>query len=64
MRAVRGEVELLECALVGPRLRFRRNAVVAFCTPGIGVETLVGLDILSEAAAATERDRPGQSPWL
>lgn len=33
LRAVRGNAELLECALVGPTLRFTRDAVVAYCTP-------------------------------
>jgi allophanate hydrolase subunit 1 len=33
MSAVEGDVELLECAMTGPRLRFHRDAVVAWCTP-------------------------------
>jgi hypothetical protein len=33
MSAVRGDVELLECAMVGPHLRFTRDAVMAWCTP-------------------------------
>jgi len=37
-RAVRGAVELLECAMAGPRLRFRQDAVVAFCTPDLHVD--------------------------
>jgi allophanate hydrolase subunit 1 len=38
MRAVRGDVELLECAMAGPRLRFREDAVLAWCMPDLGVE--------------------------
>jgi hypothetical protein len=33
--AVRGDVELLECAMVGPRVRFHRDSVVAWCTPDL-----------------------------
>ena len=37
MSAVRGDVELLECAMVGPRLRFSRDRVIAWCTPDLAV---------------------------
>jgi hypothetical protein len=33
--AVRGDVELLECPLVAPQMRFRRDAVVAWCPPSL-----------------------------
>jgi allophanate hydrolase subunit 1 len=33
--AVCGDVELLECAMVGPRVRFHRDSVVAWCTPDL-----------------------------
>jgi allophanate hydrolase subunit 1 len=33
--AVRGDVELLECAMVGPRVRFQRDSVVGWCTPDL-----------------------------
>ncbi|MDP9195114.1 MAG: allophanate hydrolase subunit 1, partial [Acidobacteriota bacterium] len=33
MSAVEGNAELLECAMTGPHLRFRRDAVIAWCTP-------------------------------
>jgi allophanate hydrolase subunit 1 len=33
--AVRGDVELLECAMVGPHLRFQRDSVTAWCTPDL-----------------------------
>jgi allophanate hydrolase subunit 1 len=36
-RALEGDVELLECAMTGPRLRFRQDAVVAWCTPDLEV---------------------------
>ncbi|HYO78529.1 MAG TPA: carboxyltransferase domain-containing protein [Thermoanaerobaculia bacterium] len=36
-RAVRGNVELLECAMTGPRLRFTRDAVFAWCDPALHV---------------------------
>ena len=36
-RAVRDCDALLECAMTGPRLRFRRNAVVAWCTPDLDI---------------------------
>ena len=36
-RAVRGDVELLECAMTGPRLRFTRDAVTAWCDPELNV---------------------------
>jgi allophanate hydrolase subunit 1 len=36
-RAVAGDVELLECAMSGPRLRFTRDAVIAWCTPSLEV---------------------------
>ena len=36
-RAVRGNVELLECAMTGPRLRFTRDAVIAWCDPALRV---------------------------
>ncbi|MFL6245389.1 MAG: carboxyltransferase domain-containing protein [Thermoanaerobaculia bacterium] len=35
MSAVRGDVELLECAMVGPHLRFPRERVIAWCTPDL-----------------------------
>jgi allophanate hydrolase subunit 1 len=35
--AVRGTTELLECAMTGPRLRFHRDAVIAWCTPDLAV---------------------------
>jgi allophanate hydrolase subunit 1 len=35
MSAVGGSVELLECAIVGPRLRFRRDVAIAWCTPDL-----------------------------
>ena len=35
--AVRGNVELLECAMTGPRLRFSRDAVTAWCGPDLNV---------------------------
>ena len=35
--AVRGNVELLECAMTGPRLRFSRDAVTAWCGPDLDV---------------------------
>ena len=35
MSAVEGNVELLECAMNGPRLRFRRDAVIVWCTPDL-----------------------------
>lgn len=37
MSAVRGDVELLECAMVGPNLRFPRDAVFAWCTPDLAL---------------------------
>ncbi len=37
MSAVEGNVELLECAMTGPRVRFRRDAVMAWCTPDLHV---------------------------
>jgi allophanate hydrolase subunit 1 len=37
MSAVRGEVELLECAMVGPHLRFLRDATIAWCTPDLAL---------------------------
>jgi allophanate hydrolase subunit 1 len=37
VRAVRGNVELLECAMTGPRLRFTRAAVTAWCDPELNV---------------------------
>jgi allophanate hydrolase subunit 2 len=37
MSAVEGDVELLECALTGPRLRFHRDAVIAWCTPELSL---------------------------
>jgi allophanate hydrolase subunit 1 len=37
MSAVEGNVELLECAMTGPRVRFRRDAVLAWCTPDLHV---------------------------
>lgn len=37
LRAVRGGVELLECAMTGPRLRFTRDAVIAWCDPLLNV---------------------------
>lgn len=36
-RAVRGDVELLECAMTGPRLRFARDAVTAWCDPALNI---------------------------
>lgn len=36
-RAVGGAAEMLECALAGPRLRFRRDCVIAWCTPDLDV---------------------------
>ncbi|HEX2060943.1 MAG TPA: carboxyltransferase domain-containing protein [Thermoanaerobaculia bacterium] len=36
--AVRGNVELLECAMIGPRVRFVRDAFIAWCTPDLRVE--------------------------
>ena len=35
------------------------NGMVGDCLRGLGCGTIVGADILPEAAAATERDRPG-----
>jgi allophanate hydrolase subunit 1 len=35
--AVRGSVDLLECAMIGPRVRFVRDAVLAWCTPDLAV---------------------------
>ena len=35
--AVRGGVELLECAMIGPRVRFVRDAVLAWCTPDLSL---------------------------
>jgi allophanate hydrolase subunit 2 len=37
LRAVRGNVELLECAMTGPRLRFTRDTVTAWCDPMLNV---------------------------
>jgi allophanate hydrolase subunit 1 len=37
MSAVRGDVELLECAMVGPHLRFPRDRVIAWCTPDLAL---------------------------
>lgn len=37
MSAVEGDVELLECAMSGPRLRFHRHAVIAWCTPDLAL---------------------------
>jgi Carboxyltransferase domain, subdomain A and B/Carboxyltransferase domain, subdomain C and D len=37
MSAVTGNVELLECAMTGPRLRFHRDAVIAWCTPDLAL---------------------------
>ncbi|MEA2463669.1 MAG: hypothetical protein QOJ98_1416 [Acidobacteriota bacterium] len=37
LRAVRGDVELLECAMTGPRLRFTRDAVTAWCDPSLNI---------------------------
>jgi allophanate hydrolase subunit 1 len=37
MSAVEGNAELLECAMTGPRLRFHRDAVTAWCTPDLQV---------------------------
>ncbi len=37
MSAVEGRAELLECAMTGPRVRFRRDAVMAWCTPDLHV---------------------------
>jgi allophanate hydrolase subunit 1 len=36
-KGVRGEVELLECAMTGPRLRFTRDAAIAWCEPSLDV---------------------------
>jgi allophanate hydrolase subunit 2 len=35
--AVRGDIELLECAMTGPRLRFTCDAVTAWCGPDLDV---------------------------
>jgi allophanate hydrolase subunit 1 len=35
MSAVTGDVELLECAMTGPRVRFHRDAAIAWCTPDL-----------------------------
>jgi allophanate hydrolase subunit 1 len=35
MSAVEGNVELLECAMTGPHLRFHRDVVIAWCTPDL-----------------------------
>jgi allophanate hydrolase subunit 1 len=35
--SVRGNVDLLECAMIGPRVRFVRDAVLAWCTPDLSV---------------------------
>ena len=37
MSAVEGNAELLECAMTGPRLRFHRDVVTAWCTPDLHV---------------------------
>ena len=37
MSAVQGNVELLECAMAGPRLRFKRDAAIAWCTPDLAL---------------------------
>ncbi len=37
LRAVRGDVELLECAMTGPRVRFDRDAVTAWCDPELHI---------------------------
>ena len=37
MSAVTGEVELLECAMTGPHVRFHRDAVIAWCAPDLGL---------------------------
>jgi allophanate hydrolase subunit 1 len=37
LRAVRGDVELLECAMTGPRLRFTGDGVTAWCDPELNV---------------------------
>ena len=37
MSAVRGDVELRECAMVGPHVRFDRDRVIAWCTPDLAV---------------------------
>jgi allophanate hydrolase subunit 1 len=37
MAAVEGNVELLECAMTGPRVRFHRDAAIAWCTPDLAV---------------------------
>jgi allophanate hydrolase subunit 1 len=37
MSAVEGNVELLECAMTGPRVRFHRDAVIVWCTPDLHV---------------------------
>jgi allophanate hydrolase subunit 1 len=37
LSAVEGNAELLECAMTGPRLRFHRDAVTAWCTPDLQV---------------------------
>ena len=39
LRAVRGETLLLECAMTGPRLRFTRDAHVAWCGPDLEMQT-------------------------
>ncbi len=36
-RAVGGDADLLECAMSGPRLRFTRDAVTAWCGPDLDV---------------------------
>jgi allophanate hydrolase subunit 1 len=38
MRAVSGAVVLLECPMVGPRIRFHRDAVIAWCDVDVRVE--------------------------
>ncbi|HYK01282.1 MAG TPA: carboxyltransferase domain-containing protein [Thermoanaerobaculia bacterium] len=37
LRAVQRDVELFECAMTGPRLRFTRDAVTAWCDPALNV---------------------------
>ena len=37
--AVKGNVELLESALIGPRLRFHQRAHIAWCTPDLRLQT-------------------------
>ncbi|HYC61222.1 MAG TPA: carboxyltransferase domain-containing protein, partial [Thermoanaerobaculia bacterium] len=37
MSAVEGNIELLESAMTGPRLRFHRDAVIAWCTPDLAL---------------------------